>query len=256
MHLYIPHICLGKIEEVYEPKNPKNLSKHHYEYLVSLFVGNVSKSPVRCVGMDGFGHFYDNSDTVFSVQSYVYIFFINGDCSAGVILGAPRKFHQPMRPEVYKTIRFNSIAVNWLQKKCFQIISDDGPQFLLDSNTIKLDDSNNTIELNKTKKTITLQCDDWRVIVRRSAKIEVTEKAEILAKNADIVVKDKVNLKCKDAFVEMSGSGKIIAKKNVEVQGQNILLNGGSGNVLTTLSQPTCYVTGAPFKGSSTVKAG
>jgi hypothetical protein len=159
----------------------------------------------------------------------------------------------------YYRHRFNEIETRLDNKGQWTLISDDGPNQILNKTTIKLDDSvGDTITLDKTTKTITIACQEWKVNVVGNAVITVAKDVTLNVKgNVNATVAKDLTVTCANAKVKATKEVSVAASGDVTVKGKSIKLNGSMGNVLTTMSDPIlCPITGLPAKGVPTVKAG
>jgi len=249
----------GTIEQVLSPKDSFNMSKYQYEYIVLITCDLYSQMPVRCIALDPFGSFNAFQDTIFDVGHRVFVALPNGDRTLGVIIGGSRFYGVATDPALglHLSRRFNEVTESFTKAGAYTIVSDDGPNFALKKTSITLDDaSGEKIILDKVNKKITIECKDWSVEVKGTCVINVAGKATVSAAEADVNIKGKANVIAGDARVQASGAVDVKAGGNVSIDGSLVKMNGGDGGVLTTVSQPRCYVTGVPFVGSGTVKAG
>lgn len=249
----------GTIDQVLSPSHPFNVSKYQYEYIVLVTCDLYSQMQVRCIAMDPFGSFNGYQDTVFDTGHRVFVMFPKGDRTLGVILGGSR-FYGPatdVNLGLHLKRRFNEIEESFTKKGAYTVVSDDGPSLQLTKTNISLDDdSGEKIVLDKTAKKITIECKDWQVEVKGSCTINVAGPANISAAEANIMIEGKADIKTGEASIDASGSVAVKAGGTVKVDGSVVKLNGGTGMILTTMTQPRCYVTGVPFIGTPTVKAG
>ena len=249
----------GTIEKVMSPADSFNVSKYQYEYIVTVTCDLYSQMPVRCIALDPFGSFNAFQDSVFAVGHRVFVMFPKGDRTLGVILGGSRFYGPKTDPSLglHLKKRFNEVVETYSKEGAWSIVSDDGPNLHVKKTQIVLDDSTGEkIVLDKAAKKITIDCQDWEVTVKGKATINVTGAATVSAASADVNISGKANVKAGSANIEASGEVAVKAGGDVKVDGSTVKLNGGSGEVLTTTTQPRCYVTGAPFIGAPTVKAG
>jgi hypothetical protein len=227
----------GMIQEVYAPTDMKNVSKYQYEYQVLVTGEDYATIPCRCVMRDLFGSNDDFDDIVHGLGDKVMVEFPRGDQSVGVIQHSTRNYVAPQNVALGKhwRTRFNQIVKYIDQNGNYSVTSDQGPNLQVNTSTIVLDDSvGDNIQIDKNAKTLTINANGWNVNVSGDANINVTGDA---------------NINGKDVNVTASG--------NAVVQGGSIQLNGSSGQVLTTVTDPIVdSIYGEPTQGVPTVQAG
>jgi len=275
-------IYFGTITAVYEPKlgvNETDSSEYQYIYEVVVATEQYAYLPVRCTRMDpvGGGQFnYD--DIIFTVGQGVFVGFPFNDTSRGVIIGGRREHAdaQAIDGAIRWMRRFNeinqSISNNGIWK--LQHISatyTNGPSMILNQDQILFNDGGPTgqpgddlaqsIEIDARNNTITVNSGEWTLNSRQGVTINVTAgDVNVNCINSSLTARQAVNVKAETGDVNVEGlNANVTAQIRAKVDAKQILLNS-NGNplegVMTTLTQPTCYVTGIPFRGSTTVKAG
>lgn len=265
-------LYFGTIDAVYDTKNDLNVGKYQYEYRVIVTADLYSQIPVKCVRADpNFGNFNGYDDQTLEVGYRVFVMFPNGDPTVGVIISGSRFHPTPHTDEgVFKRWRFGPIQQGVNKNGRWEVHhrpfanGPKGPNIYMDENGIflgdqgLLGDAQDFIKIDWPNKTIT---------------INAASGFTVQCKDANITAIGKVDLTCIDLEAKIAQSAKISALKleatiateaKIEVfgvaniKGQIIKLNGdlAGGGVLTMTSQPTCYITGIPFVGSTTVIAG
>ena len=187
------------------------------------------------------------------------VVFPQGEILAPIIVGCLKsaEYTQTLADGVNYTRRFQEITTNINRFGEWSVTSDDGPNIRVEKEVIILDASQNQkIVIDKTNKKISVDAGDFDVTLTGNATINVTGNVTLSCDKASVTAKGNIDAKCKDLSVNASGAANVKASKDVKIDGKSVLMNKGTGEVLTTLTQPTCYVTGIPFQGSKTVKAG
>jgi phage gp45-like len=265
----------GTVDEVLAPNNKKNTSKYQYEYIVNVKGDRYAIVPVRCMMMDSSGGgLYNYGETILTVGAMVFVTFPGGDTSVGVIIGAARKFQEKQeiseKGSRFKK-RFNEID-NIIDTKGkwsvghTSVAVPTGPKVELDRDSIKINDGGmlgtgidaQSVEIDRKSKKITIKAGEWTLDVSKNATINIIGNAKISCLNATIDAKMNVKVSATNAEVTAKNKVTVDAKREVSVKARTIKLNADTmpGDVLTSLTQPSCYVTGIPFVGSQTVKAG
>jgi phage gp45-like len=263
----------GTVDEVLAPGSKRNASKYQYEYIVNLKGDRYSIVPTRCIALDNSGGgIFNYEETVLALGAMVYVTFPGGDTSVGLIIGASRK--APEKQEEagsrYKK-RFNEIE-NIINKDgkwsigYKSAIITQGPKVELDKDSIKINDGGmlgtgvdaQSVEIDRKSKKITIKAGEWTLDVSKNATINIIGNAKISCLNATVDAKMNVKVSATNAEVTAKNKVTVDAKREVSVKARTIKLNADTmpGDVLTSLTQPSCYVTGIPFLGSQTVKAG
>jgi hypothetical protein len=248
---------LGTIEETIYPEDPRNTTKYQIQYIVNLTIESYSQTRVLCIVQDRFGGLDDFEDITLRAGIMVFVQFPRGDPSIGVITGCPRRYtkNQSLANGRYWKKRFNKITQSVDQQTNWKVEHDLGNYITITPTQIIIDDGKlNKFTIDQTGK-ITVDSGDLEINVKKNANITIVGDCTIKAKKVDLTAKD-VNVTCKKLDATVAGDASITAAKEVSITGSQIKLNGEIGDVLTTASQPTCYVTGIPFMGSQTVKAG
>jgi hypothetical protein len=233
MHGYF----FGMIQEVYSPIDPKNVSKYQYEYQVMLTGNEYATIPMRCIRKDSFGSGDDFDDMIMQAGDKVMVQFPRGDRSVGIIHHSTRNYVAPQNTALGRhwRTRFNQIVKYIDANGNYSVTSDQGPNLQVNTSTIVLDDaSGDKITIDKSAKSITIDCGTWNVNVSGNATIKVTGDVSLTAANVDVT-----------------------AQENAIVKAASIQLNGSSGQVLTTVTDPVIdTIFGEPTMGVPTVVAG
>lgn len=264
-------IYFGTIDAVYPISHELNRGKYQYEYRVIITADLYSQLPVKCIRVDpNYGNFNGYDDQILEVGYRVFVQFPNGDPTVGLIVSGAR-FHpvpQTGTEGVYKRWRFGPIQMAVTAAGRWEVHvrpAANGPKFsniYMDEDGVFIGDAG---LLGEGQDFIKID------LKSRSITMNAASKFTINCRDADILAIGKVDLTCIDLDAKIAQTAKISALKleariateaKIEVFGvadikaQVIKLNGELGGVITTATQPTCYITGIPFKGSKTVKAG
>jgi len=227
----------GMISEVYPPTDIRNVGKTQYEYQVVVTGDGYASIPCRCIRKDEFGSRDDFDDMIMQVSDKVMVKFPRGDRSLGVITESTRNYVVPQNPSLGRhwRRRFNKVVQYIDQNFNYSVTSDAGPNLQINTSTIILDDaSGESITIDKTAKTITINANTFTVNVQGNATFQISGDADVKAANANV-----------------NASG------NVVIQGGMIQLNGDSGQVLTTVTMDVIdSIYGEPSVGVPTVVAG
>lgn len=258
----------GTITNVFSPENKQNKSGYQYEYEVSLIGHLYSTIPVRAIVMDGFPHLYNSEEVVLDKGSKVFVMFPKNDPAFGVIIGGSRS-----RPEPMKTTK-RSVYRNRINETEYEVGDEgelslrlrdkaDGPigaelELTKQKVTLYMDKeaADNGIEINKLTKKITIKTGEWEVATERDATIKIGGDAKITVSGKAELNAGDVTVKSKSLKATVAGNAEVTVSGKLKAKAQFLELNGEVGGVLTTETQPACYVTGIPFIGSTTVKAG
>jgi hypothetical protein len=268
-------VQFGIIQEVFPPSHKENIGKYQYEYTVDVKASQHSTVPSRCVRIDpSGGGLFSYDDIVLTVGSTVFIAFPGGNTTVGIILGGSRKASTPQEEtgkHNYKN-RFNQInqiitdAGDYMLQHSSTAVSK-GPNINLNRDKIKIDDggvagtgaASQMVEFDRLGNTITVKAGTLNINVLKGATINVTGgDVTIDCINATVTAKKDVSVSGLNINLESKVKALLDAKLEASIKAQIIKLNGDGvpGQVITTLTQPTCYVTGIPFIGSKTVLAG
>lgn len=269
-------IYFGTIQEVFPPSSSDNSSKYQYEYLVDIKAARYGTVPSKCIRVDPTGgHLFNYDDIILSVGATVFVAFPNGVTTIGIILGGTRKVASAQKEEEEGTPRrhqrFNEIeqiinpAGDYILRHSSVNISK-GPNFNLNRDIIKIDDGgffgqgvgSQSIEFDRLGRTVTVNAGTLTIEVKKGATLNVIGDVTIDCFNATVNAKADVKVSGLNITLESKTKAVLDAKLEASIKAQIIKLNGDGvpGQVITTLTQPTCYVTGIPFQGSKTVLAG
>ena len=255
----------GTIEDVIFPTDPRSASKYQVEYIVSVIVGDTfSSMEARCVIMDEFGSPKDYNDKRLEPGYKVFVAFPRGDRTFGVIIGGTR-FWPKAQTDKGRTAerRYREFTVTHADDGSYTMKSDAGPNLKIEKNKITIDDSNgDTVVFDKEKRSISVTAKDSSITMRdpdggdATMKVNVAGPVSINAKSAKVTIEGAATVTAKEATINTSGDTKVKASGKVSVDGKTVELNGATGDVMTTETQPFCFVSGLPYVGSKTVKAG
>jgi phage baseplate assembly protein gpV len=250
-------LYFGTVMDVIYPEDALNTAKYQTQYRVILTGELYNQFEARCVVTDKFGGDDEFEDVTLRRGVKVLVQFPLGDPSIGVITGTIRSAadSQSRSDGYYYKKRFNKITESIDKADVWTIEHDDGTMIRIESNRILIDDGDGNSILIEQGSKIKVMSGELDIEVADNAVINVSGNVTVKASNIS-VEGDDVSVKCKSLDANVSGSAKIDAKGSVDIKGSNIKLNGEMGQVITTMSQPVCYVSGIPFKGSTTVKAG
>jgi len=273
-------IYLGTITEAYNPEHESNESAgYQYIYEVVVATDKFSYLPVRCVKMDAMaGGVFNYEDIILGVGQQVFIAFPFSDTSRGVILGGSREEAESQFIDegsgIRWKMRFNEIDQSISYKGVWTLghVSKNktkGPSYYLDDKSILIDDGgvsgdgseSQFIKLDAENNKIEISSGEWTVTVAKGATLNVDGDVNLTCDNAVVDAKSSVSVKTKaaDVSIESGVNINIKAKGVANVEATQIRHNSNGvplDGVLTMTTQPTCYVTGIPFKGSTTVLAG
>lgn len=261
-------LYFGVITDVYSPDNAKNKSGYQYEYAATITGDLYSSIPIRCIMMDRFATMYNSEEIILDKKSKVLVMFPRGDSSIGVILGATRTRKDKMtvaERAVYRN-RINETEVevgdegSWTVRLRDEVDGPIGPEIEMLKDAISLfadkAAADNGIIIDKTNKKITIKTGDWEVTTEKSAKITIAGDANIEVKGKASIKTGDANIQTKKLTAKVDGNAEIKVSGKLVADAQFIELAGDMGQVVTTATFPTCYVTGAPIIGSLKVKAG
>jgi hypothetical protein len=222
-------LLYGTVQAVFPPGVPQNVNGYQYEYYVLAVGDNYAQVPLHHVLVsDEFGAFDEFNDRVLEKNQKVLVAVLR-DYSMPVIVGAIRNSRTITSAALghHWTRRFNKVNTSIDKDSNWSVKSDSGPSAQVNTDSVVLDDSSGEkIVLDRVNKIMTIEANRWTVIVNG------------------------------DASIKAQGNVTVEAGGNADVKAENVTLAGEDGGVLTTATQPTCYVTGIPFKGSGKVKAG
>lgn len=265
----LPMMYMGVISKVIKPTDSASMTKYQYEYEVEMALDGGMLQTYRCICVDGqFGSPFDFEDQVLDKNYRVFVMFPRGLPQLGIIIGGSRKSNVKEKvegngPRYLKHLRETEQEVTSDGEYSIRTLTkSDGPtaseiqltktQLVITSNK---DKSTNTITLDQDDVSITVKTGTLTITVENNSKIAING-------NATLDVKGDITINCSDAKIKADNikadvkNATVKASQNVKVEAMKVTLAGDEGQVLTTMTQPTCYVTGAPFKGSTKVFAG
>jgi hypothetical protein len=237
-------VYYGIIEASYPPDSPQNQNKNEYEYTVSIEYENASVVPVEhVVRSDEFGAFDDHNSVTLLTGQRVIVLCPRARIMSAIIIGAIRCYSKPMDSSKghYWLRRFNQIENEITEGGKWKLRSDNGPFMELWRKRIILDNSlGESITLDGDSNTLQINARSLNIVVNGNAVMTASGNTTINAAEANINATGNANIKCKIAKIDADKAE----------------ICGAEGEVITTKTQPTCYVTGIPFVGSKKVKAG
>lgn len=266
----LPGLYVAVIVEIIPPNSAKSQTKYQYEYQVSLTLDGYIQQQYRCITSDGYlGAVYDFEDRVLDVNSRILVMFPNGIPTLGVIIGALRRAKiapkmEGSGPRYLKHFRNTEQEITSNGELYLRTLSQDtGPtasEISLSRENLKLtsnkDNSNNYINLDDASNKITIKAYNLEITVEKDKTVTIGGDAKIKASGNIVIECADATIKAKKLNANISGSAEIKVSNNATIDAKKISLAGQEGQVLTTATQPTCYVTGLPFKGSSKIFAG
>jgi hypothetical protein len=252
----------GTIQQVFPPGSPQNLNKYQYEYSLVVTTRNYSQMPIQhAIKSDAFGAPDDFDDATLDVNQKVLVMFARAYSGlvTAIIIGAIRNSPTITAGDLgYHWLRrFNRIEQRVDKDGNFSVESDEGPNLRVNTASVVLDDSvGEQIVLDKQNKILTLKGNALSVIIEGDANVQIKGKATVSCASLEATVGGAARLTSKSLEANVSGEAKVNATGKCQVNGSEVDLNGSVGNVVTTATHPTDYVTGIPIMGSTKVKAG
>ncbi len=261
-------LFFGVVQQVFPPDHEQNKSKFQYEYQVIMTGAGYSTIPVRAIVMDRLTHVNNSEDVILDINSRVFLEFPMNDSTVAVIIGGSRS-----RPEVQPTST-RAVYRNRINETEYEVGDEGelslrlrdqpdgpiGPELELTKELITIygdkEAADNGILIDRTNKKITIKTGDWEVTTEKKGTITIGGDANIVVKGKANIEAGDTTLKTKKLTAKIDGNAEITVSGKLTAKAQFIELNGNEGMVLTTATQPACYVTGVPFKGSLKVKAG
>lgn len=250
-------ILYGTVTDVFPPGSPGNLNKFCYEYSVLATSGLRAQLPLAHVTIaDDFGAPDEYDDRVLERGQKVIVTCLD-DWSAPIIIGSIRNTVRKQPAEHAWVRRYSKIEQKVSGDNAWTVKSDSGPNLGVTPNVVILDDSaGEKVTLDRVNKILTVEANTLKVIVKGNATVEVGGKATVSAAEAQVNVKGKAAVAAGEVSVDAKGEVSVKAAAKVRVDGSEVDINGEGGEVLTTKTQPRCYVSGIPFVGEGSVKAG
>ena len=252
------------IEKVIPPGADGDLS-HGYQYQYQVLVNGDQWSAFRamCVRMDQSAGRDYTEESILSSGLRVFVMFPCGSKSLGIILGCARQYLTPQDPGrgKYWARRFNLITETIEKDNTWQLKHDLGPFIKVEGRKVTVSDSyGNEVIVNAGTPagggSVDVNAGALNVTVKGDITVNATGDVNVKASNATVTAQN-VEVKATSVKATVAGDVSLTATGNVDVKATSVNLNQVlGGEVLTTLSQPTCYVTGIPFVGVPTVKAG
>lgn len=255
-------IYLGIIKEVYYCNDGENINKNQVEYRVDVYMQNMNPIDVHCTRLDYLAGTNNYEDVILTESARVYVQMIEPFKNNGTIIGGPRitdklSLEPTDKSKMCFKKRFNQITESITTQSMYVVgfqetdkdddYSTYGPHMKLNAAniTMQADSSgDNAIVIDRDNKKISINTDKWEVTVNGDSTINASG-------NCTINVTGSCDLTAATLTAKIKGTA--------DIDASTITLNGATGiagNVITTLTQPTCFVTGIPFVGSLTVKAG
>jgi hypothetical protein len=263
----------GMIMEVFAPTAKENASKYQTEYQVLITADDYAQLPVRCIVKDMYGTRDDFEDIILTVGSKVMVCFPRGDRQVGIIQHGTRQYINPQDPKLGRhwRNRFNKI-VRYIDKDGnYSVTSDQGPNLHVKVDKIVLDDSvGEQVILDKTAKTIFINCKDFTIDVKQNINMKVGKDSTVAiqgnsqitvqgnatvnitgdliatAKNIDVTAQQSAKVKCKEGEITASGQLKLNGKKIIQNKEMSGMTTENSHMGLIDL------ITGVPVVASKT----
>lgn len=259
----------GVVSKVIPPTDSASLTKYQYEYEVVVTLDKGVQQIYKCICMDGlFGSPIDFEDRILDQNYRVFVMFPRGQPQLGVIVGGSRKAKikqkkQGRGPRYLKHFREVEQEITSQGELFLRTLdADEGPtasQIKLTKENLELtsneDKSTNYIKLDQSTESITIKTGQLEITVQKNSEITISG-------NAKLTVRGSVNLECEDATVKAktitaeANTATVKATQSLKIDSMKVVVAGDEGQVLTTMTQPNCYISGAPFVGSKKVFAG
>jgi hypothetical protein len=259
----------GIIQKVYPPSDSKNVSKHQYEYDVVITMEPYTQRTSRCIKNDpSCGSTVNFEDEVLDTGQRVFVVFPLADRTMGVIIGGSRSLLIGSKEEDIKWLKcFNLFEQKidsdgvWTVKSYLDPLKQTvGGNISINNQKVRIGDNltlspiEDYIEFDGASGKITIKAGTWEVSVLKGANITVIGDINVKCNNANIQATGTVDVKAQTINATALNSINLKSASSINIDSASIVLNKGAGQVLTTVSQPTCYVTGLPFMGSTTIK--
>lgn len=249
----------GVIDRIVPPNNPANRSRTTYEYDVLIDYHNGSTALLEGVQyLDSSGSGDDYRDKTFMVGQRVIVICPKQDLFDAYIIGGPRSASKAtdIRKAHHYLDRFNEIETFIDNLGGWHVKSDLGPNINVEREKITLDaSSGDIITIDRVNRQINIETNRWNVVVKGDANIQVQGQAQVSANNITATARNNVSISSKNATINASKEA-VIKTKSAKIDANKVSIAGEQGQVITTKTQPACYVTGIPFVGSTKVKAG
>ena len=274
-------VYVGTIQEVYPPGHNLNETRgYQYMYEVAVVTELSAFLPVKCVRVDPIGGEFNYDDLILVVGQQVFLGFPFEDSTRGVILGSSRQVDEDQEVdgdvrwkrrlnEIDQSISFDGV---WkLGHKSTSLLGAEfyGPSITVSKDILLIDDggvngdqtSPQTVEVDARNRTIKINSGEWTLQAESGVTINVSAgDVSVSCLNASVDAKQEATVKAgTNVSVDAGANAKVTAGGNAAIEGSQVFLNSKGlplDGVITTKTQPTCYVTGIPFKGSTTVLAG
>ncbi|RLC08540.1 MAG: hypothetical protein DRI57_23790 [Deltaproteobacteria bacterium] len=272
-------LFVGTIQEVYPPSHELNDSQG-IQYVYEVWVATEKQAilPVRCTRMDPYGgglHQFD--DLILVAGEQVIMGFPFATTTHGIILGGTRQHTEVQSEdgimrwknrmnEIERSISFEGL---WKVQHVSES-SPNGPSVSLNKDIFLINDGgpngdadaekSQFIEIDIPNNTIKIKAGEWTIDVDRGVTLNISDgDININCINAKVSAKEKVDIKSSSGNVTVDAGKDVTvkAKGKATVEANTVAIGpkGVAGGIITTLTQPVCYVTGIPFQGSKTVTA-
>ena len=263
MSVMLDKFYLGQIEKAIPPGDPANTTTgYQYQYQVLISGDRSSTLTVLCTVMAPIAGRDHTEESVLATGLRVFVLFPGGSPAAGVIVGCARQYLKPMDAGRgrYWERRFNLITETVEKDFTWQVKHDLGTFIKVEARAVTISDGfGNEVVVNAGLGPIGGSVDvkggAMSITVKGDVDIKAAGAVSVLAK--DVTVK-AVTVDVKALSMSATVLKDVSIKAGtVDVKAATINLNSVTGGmVLTTTSQPVCYVTGIPFVGVPIVKAG
>ena len=262
----LDNIYLGIIDKVIPPGDPSNTTQFfQYQYSVLVTGDYQAIFPVICSVMSPVAGRDKVEESILSTGLRVFVVFPSGGSPAcGLIIGCARQYIKPqdITRGKYWERRYNLITETIASDNTWQVKHDLGMFMKVEGQKITVSDlGGNSVVINAglpgglAGGSIDVNCNALNITVKGDASIKATGAVSVIAKDVSVKA-TTVDVKSISMTATVLKDVSLTAG-TVDVQAVSINLNSYTGGmVLTTMSQPVCYVTGIPFVGTPLVKAG
>lgn len=269
-------MLFGVITAARPPEDPLNVNKHQYEYDVDVDADVGTKVPVRHVILkDEFGSLDESEDTVLRPGNRVVVLFPDDRLNNGVIVCGLRNRSKKMSRDLgpHNSRRYNKVTQTVDKDGHWTLQLDQGEFIKVDKQKITI--SNSTGEelvFDKGAKSILVKAGkDWKTTLGGSMQVDATENVLINCKTATVNASNSVSIKtkkfdvqCDEALIKASKKFtvesteiKMTGSKQAQLDGGEVLLGKGTGQVVTILTMPLVdNITGQPSIGLPKIRAG
>jgi hypothetical protein len=182
-------IYLGTVHTAIPPTDSRNYAKTQYEYVVgctdALFSTTIFN---HCIRAESFGTADNFDDMVLRPGQRVLVHCLFGNKASPIIIGYIRASHlvQSSNP---KHLRFNAIEQIFGADKSWTVKTDAGSKIQVHPERILIDDGGTeSIILDRTKKTLTINAQDLTIKVKGNARVDVSGNSTINTKGETKII--------------------------------------------------------------------